>query len=177
MIELQPFAREDFPQMIAWATSAEFLMQWCGWTFTYPLDNAQLERYIRTSEGEHPSRRIFRVVYTETGKVIGHLALSNLDPRGSLATIACVLVGAPHLRGKGIGAEMVSKALDIAFDQLHLHRVELNVFDFNTPAIALYEKLGFTKEGYIREARKVGDQYWNHYHMGILENEWRARRK
>lgn len=176
MIELQPFTRDDFPQMIDWAVSPEFLMQWCGWTFAYPLDTAQLERYLYSSQGEHPFRRIFSAVDTSTQRVVGHIALSSLDPRTQSGTIACVTVDAA-LRGKGVGEAMVRHVLETAFDELHLHRVELNVFDFNTGAIALYEKLGFVKEGLIREARRVGDTWWSHYHMSMLEQEWRAKHR
>lgn len=49
----------------------------------------------------------------------------------------------------------------------------LGVFDFNTPAIHCYEKVGFVKEGMLRDARKNGDNYWNLIEMGILEDEWR----
>lgn len=36
-----------------------------------------------------------------------------------------------------------------------LERIELDVFASNKPAIALYEKLGFTREGIKRGARKI----------------------
>lgn len=58
------------------------------------------------------------------------------------------------------------------FGQLQLHRVSLGVFDFNLAAIACYEKAGFVKEGLLREARKVGNEFWNLWEMSILEREW-----
>jgi RimJ/RimL family protein N-acetyltransferase len=48
------------------------------------------------------------------------------------------------------------------------------VYDFNTPAIRLYERLGFVKEGLIRESRRMNGGYWSHFHMSILEDEWRS---
>jgi len=51
--------------------------------------------------------------------------------------------------------------------------VTLDVFDFNTPAMKCYEKVGFKKEGLLRDARKYGDKYWNLIKMGILEDEWK----
>ena len=52
---------------------------------------------------------------------------------------------------------MMMEILKIAFDELQLHRVSLGVFDFNHSAIACYEKVGFVKEGLLRDARKMGD--------------------
>lgn len=68
---------------------------------------------------------------------------------------------------------MVVELLKIAFDNLSLHRVELGVFAFNESAIKSYEKVGFVKEGLLRDFRKVKDDYWNLWQMSILENEWK----
>jgi RimJ/RimL family protein N-acetyltransferase len=63
----------------------------------------------------------------------------------------------------------------VGFEQLRLHRIDLVVFDFNTSAIACYERAGFVKEGYLREARRFGEEYWSLVQMSILETEWAAR--
>jgi RimJ/RimL family protein N-acetyltransferase len=70
---------------------------------------------------------------------------------------------------------MVRRALEVGFGELGLHRIDLVVFDFNTAAIACYEKAGFVVEGRLREARRLGDEYWTLVQMSILEEEWRAR--
>ena len=54
MIALRPFARADFARLIAWIPSAEFLLQWAGPAFTFPLDTAQLDAYLAESEGRRP---------------------------------------------------------------------------------------------------------------------------
>jgi RimJ/RimL family protein N-acetyltransferase len=67
---------------------------------------------------------------------------------------------------------MIRKILDIGFKELDLHRIELNVFDFNTSAIACYEKAGFIREGLHRDVRKIGNEYWSLYRMSMLQDEW-----
>lgn len=54
---------------------------------------------------------------------------------------------------------MMKAILTIAFEELKLHKVTLGVFDFNTSAIRCYENAGFVKEGFLRDARKNGDEY------------------
>jgi RimJ/RimL family protein N-acetyltransferase len=174
-IELKSFERCDFARLINWVTSQEFLMQWAGPIFSYPLDEGQLEKYIQGSEGNHPIRRIFKAVNTGTNGVVGHIELDNIDMKNKSATVARVLVGEPSLRGKGIGTQMVRKILEVGFNQLELHRIDLFVFDFNKVAIRCYAKIGFLKEGYLRDARKIGDRYWSPYQMSILQSEWRSR--
>lgn len=51
-----------------------------------------------------------------------------------------------------------------------LTRIELTVREHNKPAIALYEKLGFTVEGLHRNAVRIDDEYENHISMALLLN-------
>jgi len=69
---------------------------------------------------------------------------------------------------------MMKKIFEVGFGQLGLHRISLFVYDFNHSAIACYEKAGFVKEGLLREAVRVGNQYRSVYLMSILEQELRS---
>jgi RimJ/RimL family protein N-acetyltransferase len=171
-IALRPFERSDFAQLMGWIQSPESLVQWAGPTFSYPLDEAQLEQYFQGSEGGQPRRRIFKAVEANTNGVVGHIDLDNIDLQNKSARICRVLVGEHSARGRGIGTQMVSRVLEIGFEQLGLHRIELAVFDFNEAAIRCYEKCGFVKERLLRDARRVGNEYWSLYIMSILETEW-----
>lgn len=55
---------------------------------------------------------------------------------------------------------------------MKLHRVELNVFDFNEVAINCYKNIGFKIEGLLRENYKFQGKFWSCYKMAILNNEW-----
>ena len=52
----------------------------------------------------------------------------------------------PDLRGRGVGTTAMSACCDLAFDR-HPN-LSLYVNDFNTPAVALYERIGFQREPY-----------------------------
>ncbi|MFD6843622.1 GNAT family N-acetyltransferase, partial [Bacillus cereus] len=115
----------------------------------------------------------FKVVDEETSDVIGHISLGQIDNINKSARIGKVLVGNTKMRGRSIGKHMMKAVLHIAFDELKLHRVTLGVYDFNTSAISCYEKIGFVKEGLLRESKRVGETYWNLWEMSMLEYEWK----
>ncbi len=167
LIKLEPFKRSDFKQLINWIDSEGFLIQWSGNAFTYPLHEQQLEKYI-----ESENTLAFKVIDEETKEVIGHISLGQIDNINKSARIGKVLVGDTRMRGRSIGKNMMKAVLHIAFDELKLHRVTLGVYDFNTSAISCYEKIGFVKEGVLRESKKVGETYWNLWEMSMLEYEW-----
>lgn len=172
MVELETFGRADFDRLIGWVASAEELMRWAGPIFRWPLDRAQLERYLASAEGADATRRIWRAV--DGGEVVGHVELNAIEQRTHRsATLSRVLVR-PDRRGRGTGAAMVRRALAVAFGELALHRVDLFVFEGNAPAIACYERLGFRHEGRLRDYRRLGDRYLTSLLMSMLEDEWRA---
>ena len=172
-IKLEPFTEADIDRLIAWIPSPEFLAQWTGPAFDYPLDRAQLTRHLAQARKEEHSCLIFKAVLPETGDTIGHGELTRIDSKNLSAALARILVGPSELRGDGIGEGIVRSLLRIAFDDLSLHRVALNVFDFNLSATRCYEKAGFRLEGVQRESCKVGNKYWNMCIMSILEHEYR----
>ncbi len=174
-IDLVPFGREDFQRLIAWIPDPAFLVQWAGTSqFRFPLDEAQLEEYLRPTQAEAPTRRVYKAVDRAAGTVLGHIELTNIDVRNRSARVARVLVGEAALRRKGIGTQMLRQVLRIGFDELGLHRIELLVFAFNRPAIACYEKVGFVREGLLRHARWHDGQFWDLLLYSLLESEWKA---
>ncbi|MCP3027056.1 GNAT family N-acetyltransferase [Halobacillus sp. A5] len=177
MIKLKFFERVDFQQLINWIETPEFLLQWGGPNFRFPLDAAQLESYLKGANEKNSKVLIYSVVEKETDNIIGHISLGKIDRTNESARVGKVLVGDKNVRGKGIGQQMMTEILKIAFDELGLHRVSLGVFDFNSSAIGCYVKAGFKKEGLLRDSRKIGNAYWSLWEMSVLDNEWEHMKK
>lgn len=174
-IQLEPFESDDIPRLISWIPSEEFMIQWSGHYFLYPITREQVEAYLKSVEKSPPNRAIFRAREMDHGQIIGHIELNNIDWRNNGAAMSKVLIGSKEMRGCGAGHQMVSRLLEYAFGELHLHRVELRVFDDNPSAIRCYEQNGFVIEGHLRDYRKVRYSYNSSYLMSILEPDWRQR--
>ena len=172
MVKLAYFSQNDFQQLMEWIPNAAFTLQWGGPAFTYPVTVEQLESYLKGANELNASKYVFKVIDEFTNEVIGHVSLGNVDRNNNSARIGKVLVGSANSRGKGYGTQLMNAVLTFAFEELKLHKVTLGVFDFNTSAIQCYEKVGFQTEGFLRDARKNGDEYWNLIEMGISYNDW-----
>lgn len=66
----------------------------------------------------------------------------------------------PDYWGIGVGSRLMSAVVDLADNWLALRRIELDVFTDNAPAISLYERFGFLREG-TRRVQAFGDGRWN----------------
>ncbi|MCD5323227.1 MULTISPECIES: GNAT family N-acetyltransferase [Pontibacillus] len=172
MVTLQPFTSSDFSRLMDWIPSPDLLVQWSGSQFSFPLSEDQLEDYIHGANQDGADRFIYKI--NEEGKTVGHISLGRIDYVNRSARIGKVFVH-ESMRGKGIAPQAVEKVLQLAFEDLNLHRVTLGVFHFNTSAIQCYKRVGFQTEGLLRDHRKVGEGYWSLYEMGILEHEWKEK--
>ncbi len=160
-IQLHPFSRNDFNDLISWIRSPDDLFIWSADTFTFPLDEIQLEKHYQEAQGSN-TRLMFRAVDSQTGEHIGHVELTRLDREKKKASIAFVLVD-PGKRGLGYGNAIMQNILDECFHQMKLAKVDLFVFEFNPVAIKLYEKLGFEIEQVITDKIKLNDKFTTLY--------------
>jgi RimJ/RimL family protein N-acetyltransferase len=173
LIKLEKFKTCDVPTLISWIPNKEFLLQWGGPVYIFPLTEEQLQDEINMMSSEPAKELMFTARIADTNEMVGHIQLLGIDLVNKSARIGRVLVGEKKLRNKGIGMEMIKGILEIAFETFKLHRVDLGVFDFNKSAIACYEKAGFKIEGTLRDFRKINDEYWSLINMSILEEEYR----
>lgn len=168
---IRPFTREDFSTLLEWVPDEASLVQWAGTGLSFPLDAAQLEAIAAESTGERPRRLAWMATPAASpAEAIGHFQIAY-DRRCDTATLARVIL-APQARGRGLASPLVRLAVDEAFVDETMFRLELNVYDFNTPAIRTYEKVGFVREGVRRQSAPVCGERWNTVIMSILRPEW-----
>ncbi len=75
----------------------------------------------------------------------------------------------PRYRRQGLGRQLVDTALQHAFDN-GVHRVNLQVYVPNEPAIALYKAIGFVEYGVESDAVCLDGQYHNGVHMTLVKD-------
>ena len=66
---------------------------------------------------------------------------------------------------------MVRALLDVAFSELEVRRVELEVYALNVGAQRVYESLGFIREGVRRDAVRCGEEWWDSILMAKLSDD------
>lgn len=118
-------------------------------------------------------RADFAIMHKETDEYLGEAVLNDIDWENRLANFRIALAN-KNLFGQGYGTEATQLIVDFGFRTLNLHRIELEVFDFNPRAQHVYEKVGFVYEGIRRDVLLWEGEYHNAIVMSILEHEYLA---
>ena len=176
MIKLEKFEFGDIARLISWIPDEEFLMQWAGPQYSFPLTPEQVGVTYRDSQTKVPKNYMFKVIEKSSDDVIGHVELIKVDRGMGSATLARVLVGEETLRGKGYGRDAIEKTLDFAFKKLKLREVELGVYSFNKPAISLYKKLGFKKYKEVTYETDFDARFHHIVRMKLEKASWNSDR-
>ena len=115
------------------------------------------------------------VAELETDKIIGTVTLFNLNFDNKRAEIG---YGLDHAYWRqGYVTEALDALLSYAFDELQLHRLEADVDPRNLGSIRTLEKLGFQREGLMRERWQVNGEIQDALFYGLLRPEWEVGRK
>ncbi|KAI0781620.1 acyl-CoA N-acyltransferase [Irpex lacteus] len=138
-----------------------------------------VDGYIVPSPEAHKARLeamtrclLFVVVETKDTKESIGFALLN-QRNGPLSRDAEIGIGLDeNWWGKGYGTEVMSWLVQYAFQGLALHRLSICVWSSNTRAIAMYEHLGFQREGCIRDGVWKEGKFVDKVYMGMLAKEY-----
>lgn len=119
-----------------------------------------------------PTKLQFTITLKPEDKPIGKIFISRVNRVEDSLDITRIYIADPALRGKGYGEEALRLILQYAFINLHMERVTIDHFEKNRVAAALYDKIGFTNEGLMRNAGKKNGKYINLQLKSMLRAEY-----
>ncbi len=96
-------------------------------------------------------------IYNNENRKIGELKLYNFRPSNGNSYVSIYII--KHFRGKKYGLKALEYILKYAKENLRLHRLTAEIYDYNLASINLFKKLGFEPEGKIKEGKYIGGKY------------------
>jgi RimJ/RimL family protein N-acetyltransferase len=109
-----------------------------------------VERWLAT-RADAERRADWAIVTADEGRFVGEVVLMDVDADNESAGFRIALSN-PDEFGRGYGSEATRLVAEFAFAVVGLHRLALEVYDFNARAIATYRRCGFREEGRLRDA-------------------------
>ncbi|MCP4631872.1 MAG: GNAT family N-acetyltransferase [candidate division Zixibacteria bacterium] len=166
-IELKPAEPADFDVFYKWKLDEDMPLFTCR--ETYPPSRFSYESYFR-DELRNKNRRLYKVVRIKKPVPLGKIAVFNSNPRNQSCEIGYYFDN--KYRGKGYGFKAISLLLNYLFDQMNYNKVYAQTGSYNKASVALLEKLGFTREGVLREHHFINGKAYDDYIFGLFREEW-----
>lgn len=110
------------------------------------------------------------LVRTDTGALIGNCTLFDISTTCRRAEVGYGLAQSDW--GHGFMDEALRSLLDYGFSTLNLNRVEADIDPRNSASARSLERLGFTREGFLRERWIVDGEVSDTALYGLLRREW-----
>ncbi len=171
-IRLRPLDERDLDAMYRWHSDTELIRYMQAYQDP-PITHSQIEKRIQKSlAGSHD--RVDMIIESKDGQRAGVVYLQDIDYRNRKAEIG-VIVGEHDQQGKGMGTEAVEMILQVGFERLSLHRIYGSIDPANVPSIRVFENLGFTRDGALREDWWANGQPWDAIIYSMLSHEYFAR--
>ena len=169
-------AEKDAELLAGWSRDSEYARQLDS-DPAHPQSVRRAKEDIQKwMENESPDNFGFMVRTLADDRLIGFVGLDGIRwTHGD--TFVGIGIGDPEYRGNGYGTDAMRVILRYAFTELNLHRVSLDVFEYNPRAIRSYEKAGFVVEGRQRQALNRDGRRWDVIYMGILREEWERQQE
>jgi RimJ/RimL family protein N-acetyltransferase len=130
---------------------------------------------VERAKGYFASREGIRWIVTLQGddRMMGSVGLFGFHEQNRLAEIGYAL--AREHWGKGYMNEALTAAIDYGFGPFGLRRIEADTHPGNAASVKTLERLGFTREGLLRERWQVADEISDSLVWGLLARDWHAR--
>lgn len=138
-------------------------------------DMAQAEASVRQALDGYRSGASLRfgITLADSGELIGTCTLFDIDRGNRRAQLGYAMARAYW--GRGLMHEALTATISHAFGDLQLRRLEADIDPRNIASAKALERLGFLKEGILRERWVVDGEVSDSALYGLLAGEWRRR--
>lgn len=167
---LRPLSLEDLNNLMTWVNDPEVVGRYAY--FIKPFTREQEALWLK--DKIHSSNDKFFAIENQDGQYLGNIALEKIHWPSKHARLS-ITIGNKEERNKGHAQRAIKLLLYKAFNEFNLHKVYLLVVEDNAIGIHIYSKLGFVKEGTLRDHYVIDRDYVNMYFMSILDNEFDER--
>ena len=146
-----------------------YLRQWLPWVDATTSDKVT-ENVILAWESEYQNGAEIVLGIFCDNRHVGNIGLHSLKKANNSGMIGYWL--AAKEQGKGIMTKCVAALIKHGFETLKLNRIYIHCADPNKRSQAVAERLGFIKEGVLRDGECLYGQYYDMVIYGLLKRDW-----
>jgi RimJ/RimL family protein N-acetyltransferase len=167
LVRLRALEPEDEPHLFKWYNDYEVTQHLM---MRYPLSRGTERDFIERQKELNFRGAHFAICLKDGGQLIGGSGLTVPHPENREGVLG-IAIGDKSYWDRGYGTDAMRTVCRFGFEQMNLHRIQLDVYSHNERARKVYEKVGFQVEGCRRQAVWKYGRYFDVIVMGVLEGE------
>lgn len=176
-LEVRAFRRRDTePLLDAVRESLSELHQWLPWAhLAYGRTDAL--RFVRETSRAWREAKAFDYAirrHDDSSRHVGNVSIWYVSKTFRAGEIGYWVRTSDV--GKGVCTEATASIVRLGFESLNLHRIMLRIAVGNDASERVATKLGFIKEGVLRDELQVHGTWMDHTIWGMLEHEYKRQR-
>jgi RimJ/RimL family protein N-acetyltransferase len=140
---LRAFEREDAERCYRWMNDPNIVRTLKS---RYPIAFSNEVEWLDRAMNPGASERHFAIERKDDRSHIGNASLHDIDWISRTAWFG-LFIGEPTAWNRGFGSDAIATLVRFAFDEMNLHKVRINVFDYNERAKHVLQNHGFVEEG------------------------------
>ena len=148
------------------------LRQWLPWLDTSTKVEHTRE-FIKGTMRRYEDSAGFVCSVLFQGSIVGVIGHNSIDKTNRISYPGYWL--SQSHTGRGIMTCAMRSLIEHAFAELHLNRIDIRVAVGNKKSQAIPDRLGFVKEGVIRQAEWLYDRFVGHTVNGLLRSDWTTK--
>ena len=168
-VTLRPLRGNDVSALFGFFSDREVTRYWSRPPMTHVGQARTLLRHIRAGYRSGQGMQL-GIERKDNGVLLGTCTLFAFHPQSRRAEVGYAL-GHPYWR-HGYMHEALQRLVRYAFEDLDLVRLEADIDPRNEGSERTLLRLGFVKEGYMRERWIVADVVSDSAVFGLLRREW-----
>jgi ribosomal-protein-alanine N-acetyltransferase len=171
-LRLRPFGDDDADDLFALHSNAVVLRYWDGPPWTERVRAGRFLAACRQMEVDGTGARL-AVDRASDGRFLGWCGLHRWNPDHRSASLGYCF--GESAWGHGYATEAARALLRWAFGSLDLNRVQAEADTRNGASARVLEKLGFVREGTLREDCVVDGEVSDSWVYGLIRREWQPQ--
>ena len=146
----------------------EYLANWLSWP-PHVKTRDDFLKFVQKCLHDYADGKSIMCGIFYHGELVGNICYSNIDWNLKKVEIGYWL--ASSHQGKGIVTRSCQKLIRVAFDDMGMHKVQMNVAENNLPGRSVCERLRMTIEGIVTNAEYLNDRIVSHAIYGLHKGE------
>ncbi|MFH1800831.1 MAG: GNAT family protein [Candidatus Omnitrophota bacterium] len=175
LVGLVAIEHEDLKRLLEWRNNVQLRKHFREYR---ELNMELQEKWYREMIQSNPSAMMFSVRRLSDNELLGCCGLAYIHPVYRHADLSLYIGwNNAYIDQEGYAREACELIFNYGFDDLGLNKIWTEIYVFDSKKKALYDSLGMSLDGVLRQNYFSEGRFWDSWLLSILSSEWRTRRR